>query len=196
VSYNATLAGQIIFTGYETNSAALSGGRGSLTKLQCTAVGDPVQITPLNITFSELADSNANVIPSTAVGNTFTISNVDLYVPSATVSAPGSATPGSTITVGATVNKSGSGSAAASTARIYIYGNLYGTGNKFLQIGDVAVAAFGSGSGSQAISASVTIPSWVVPGSHQIIVRADLNNDVPEWNESNNRGYKAITIVP
>ena len=118
----------------------------------------------------------------------------DLYVSS--VTAPGSASPGGTITVAATVNKSGSGSAAASTARIYIYGDLVGTGNRFKRLDDVAVSSFGAGSGSDAISASVTIPSWVVPGSHQIIVRADLNGDVSEWNESNNRRETAITIVP
>ena len=119
----------------------------------------------------------------------------DLYVSS--VTAPSSASPGSTITVAATVNKSGSGSAAASTARIYIYGNLLGTGNKFKKLGDVAVSSFGAGPGSDAVSApGLTIPSWVVPGSHQIIVRADLNNDVPEWNESNNRRSVPITIVP
>ncbi len=119
----------------------------------------------------------------------------DLYVSSAT--APSSASPGNTITVGGTINKSDGGSTAASTARIYIYGQLWGTAtNYFMQLGDVAVSGFGSGSGSAAISTSVTIPSWVVPGSHKIIVRADLNNDVPEWNETNNRRSTPITIVP
>ena len=119
----------------------------------------------------------------------------DLYV--STMSAPLSASPGNTIPVTATVNKSGSSPVVASTARIYIYGNLNGTGNKFKKLGDVAVSPFATGAQSQAISASVTIPSWVVPGSHQIIVRADLNDDVtPEWNESNNRRETPITIVP
>ena len=124
----------------------------------------------------------------------FAMERADLYV--STVSAPGSASPGSTITVGATVNKSGSGTAPTSTARIYLYGNLTGTGNKFMKLGDVSVSSFGAGSGSDAVSASVTIPSWVVPGSHSIIVRADLNDVVSEWNESNNRRTKPVTIVP
>ena len=59
------------------------------------------------------------------------------------------------------------------------------------------MSPFATGAQSKAISASVTIPSWVVPGSHQIIVRADLNDDVtPEWNEMNNRKSKPITILP
>jgi len=120
--------------------------------------------------------------------------NVDLYVTS--VSAQGSASPGDTITVGATVNKSGSGSAAASTARIYIYGNLKGTGNKFMKLGDVAVPVFGAGSKSYTFSSSVKIPPWLNLGSHSIVVIADVNNIVPEWNENNNRRSKPITIVP
>jgi len=127
---------------------------------------------------------------------TFTTADCqDLYVSSA--SAPGSASVGSIITVGATVNKSGTGSAAASTARVYLYGNLNGTGNKFLKLGDVAVSGFGAGSGSVAVSApGLTIPSWVVPGSDSIVVVSDINNTVSEWNESNNRRTIPITIVP
>ncbi len=73
VSYNATVPGQIILSGYETSSAALSNGSGPLAAIQCNAVGAPGSSTPLNFTFAKIVD-----VYGTEIGSAATAGSVSL----------------------------------------------------------------------------------------------------------------------
>ncbi len=119
--------------------------------------------------------------------------NVDLYVSSAT--APGSANAGNNISVSDTTNKSGSGVTGTSTTKFYLStDNKYSSGDTYL--GSRAVPGFGAGSGSSSGGTSVTIPLGTPSGSYYLIVRADANNNISEWNEGNNNRASYIQITP
>jgi subtilase family serine protease len=87
----------------------------------------------------------------------------------------------------------------ASTTKIYLsVDNKYSSGDT--ELGSRAVSAFGAGAGSSAGSTSVTIPNTLPAGcgdsNDYIIVRADADGAIAEWNEGNNKRATAITIGP
>jgi len=119
--------------------------------------------------------------------------NVDLYISS--LLAPVSANTGNTITVTDTTNKSGCAT-GASTTRVYLskYANGYGG----IEIGSGrAVPASTSNPGAQTNSGSTigTIPSGGCTGSCYIVVKADADGAITEWNEGNNKRATPITIT-
>ncbi len=118
----------------------------------------------------------------------------DLYVSS--VSAPVLANAGDAITVTDTTNKSGCAT-GASTTRVYL--SKYSSGYGGIEIGSGrTVPAFTSNPGAQTNSGSTigTIPSGGCTGSCYIVVKADADGAIAEWNEGNNKRATAITINP
>ncbi len=137
---------------------------------------------------TEWNEGNNNNAKSIAI----TGGQADLYVSS--VTAPVSANAGDTITVTDTTNKSGC-STGASTTRVYLskYANGYGG----IEIGSGrAVPAFGTGTGSSSGGTSGTIPYGGCTGSCYIVIKADADGTITEWNEGNNKRATAITIGP
>ena len=137
-------------------------------------------------TYTTTAEKNNSKSRSIKIG-------VDLIV--STLSAPSSASAGSTITITDTTKNSGYCTANASTTRFYL------STDSTLQPWDKpltpsrpvpSLAAGATSSGST----SVTIPPATPAGKYYIIAVADANGDVPETNEVNNNKYKSITINP
>ncbi len=147
------------------------------------------------------ADANGNVSEWNEGNNNRVISiaitrpdpSADLYV--SNVTAPVSANAGDTITVTDTTNKSGC-AAGASTTRVYL--SKYANGYAGIEIGSGrAVPAFTSNPGAQTNSGSTigTIPSGGCTGSCYIVVKADADGAITEWNEGNNKKATPITIT-
>ncbi|OHB71798.1 MAG: hypothetical protein A2W23_00025 [Planctomycetes bacterium RBG_16_43_13] len=126
-----------------------------------------------------------------SIAITNTGATVDLYI--ASVTTPGSANAGQTISISDTTNKSGACTTGASTTKVYLStDNKYSSGDTYL--GSRAVPGFGAGSGSSSGSTSVTIPVGTPAGSYYIIVKADADGAVAETNEGNNYKTSVLTI--
>ncbi len=139
---------------------------------------------------SEWNEGNNNRAVSIAI--TRPDPSADLYVSS--VTAPSSANAGDAITVTDTTNKSGCAT-GASTTRVYL--SKYANGYAGIEIGSGrAVPASTSNLGAQTNSGSIsgTIPSGGCTGSCYIVVKADADGAIGEWNEGNNKRATAITI--
>jgi len=123
--------------------------------------------------------------------------SVDLYV--SCVTAPGSANKGDTISVSDTTNKGGSCAIGASTTKIYLSCNGATVDGLDTVLGSRVVPAFGAGSQSSSSSTNVAIPSSLPAGcgdsNDYIIVRADADGTIGEWNEGNNKKATPITIT-
>src|SRR3989338_2582894 len=103
---------------------------------------------------------------------------------------------GKTTFSGSSLNKSGCAT-GASTTRVYL--SKYANGYAGIEIGSGrAVPASTSNPGAQTNSGSIigTIPSGGCTGSCYIVVKADADGAITEWNEGNNKKTKAITINP
>ncbi|MEK6527511.1 MAG: CARDB domain-containing protein, partial [Nitrospirota bacterium] len=119
--------------------------------------------------------------------------STDLYISS--MSAPGSATANTAISVSDTTNKSGASSIGGGTAtKIYLStDNKYSVSDTYL--GSRAVGAFGAGPGSSLGNTNVTIPKGVCDTTYYLIARADADKVVTEWNEGNNNRARAIALT-
>ncbi len=69
------IAGQIAVLGSDPSNNGIASGSGSLVVLVCSAIGTYGSSTPMNITFSELVDVNAQVIPGAATAGSVTINS-------------------------------------------------------------------------------------------------------------------------
>jgi len=114
----------------------------------------------------------------------------DLIVSALT--APTSATRGTTILIGDTTKNKGCGTAGASTTAIYLSTNTtIGTGDILLC--SRPVPALGTGATNPG-TCNWTIPSTLSPGTYYIIGNADDLKVVVESNELNNKKTKKIVI--
>lgn len=132
---------------------------------------------------AETNETNNNRNKSIAIGPDLTVSSI---------TAPSSATRGSTITVGDSTKNSGGSSAGASATKFYLStNNKYETGDVYL--GSRSIPSLASGATNSG-SISITIPSGISAGSYYIIAVADANKVVIEASETNNTKNRAITI--
>jgi len=116
----------------------------------------------------------------------------DLFVGS--LSAPGSAKAGSTISVTDSTQNGGPALTASSTTELYFSSNnTYDPGDALLA--SRMVPPLDPGEASSA-STSVTIPAATKAGTYYIIAVADAKNILTESNEGNNSKAKAIKIGP
>jgi subtilase family serine protease len=108
-------------------------------------------------------------------------------------SAPLSATAGGTVTVTDTVRNVGMDPAPATITRVYLSTNLT-LDAEDTPIGERPVPPLAPGA-SSAGSSTVTLPSGL-SGRYYLIAAADGAGTMPESSETNNTGWKAITINP
>ena len=172
----------------------------SLISESCTGSGclpQGCQITPGDDCNDNdpLVNTGATEIPNNGKDddcNPSTPDSADLYISS--VSAPGSANAGQTISVSDTTNKSGVSLVGATTTKIYLStDNKYSSGDT--ELGSRAVPAFGAGVQSSSGTTSVTIPSNACTQTYYLIAKADANGVVTEWNEGNNTRASSIAIT-
>jgi mannan endo-1,4-beta-mannosidase len=172
------------------SGAQSSSGAISVTIPTSTSAGSYYLIAKADAggVIAEWNEGNNNKAISIAI-----TSNVDLYI--STVTAPGSATAGQSISVTDTTNKSGTGTTGTSTTKIYLStDNTYSSGDTYR--GGRSVPAFGTGAQSSSGATNVTIPtSSVCTGTYYIIARADANGVIGEWNEGNNNKSASIAIT-
>ncbi|MDD1676058.1 MAG: hypothetical protein LUQ17_05155, partial [Methanomicrobiales archaeon] len=136
------------------------------------------------------ANENNNIGLDANPMNIIPLPASDLVVSS--ITAPGSATPGSAITINSTVLNLGN----ARTGSTYVY--LYLSQDAVITKSDLNLGKWYISSLSPGISASgrttVTIPAETVNGIYYVGAIADPQNFVVESNETNNTGSAEITI--
>ena len=108
------------------------------------------------------------------------------------LTAPASATAGTTISVTDTVKNAGGGSAGVSTTKFYLSNNFNFDASDQL-IGSRTVLALAP-NGTNAGTVSVTIPTGTAAGLYYIIAVADADDAVPETAETNNTKSLVIRI--
>ena len=159
---------------------------------------------PTNVTVPAFTPGTYYVVAvaddTLAVGETFEINNErsmlvhigpDLDVTS--VTAPSTAVAGASITINSTVKNLGAETAPASTTRFYLSANTaFDAGDTLL--GERAVPALAMNA-SNAGGVSVTLPPGFT-GRFYLLAVADGVFAIAESTESNNTGYKVITINP
>jgi hypothetical protein len=112
------------------------------------------------------------------------VTRPDLVV-TAVTNPPGTARPGGSFSVTATVKNQGLASAGSSTVRYYLsLDGVQGTGDKLLS-GSRSVASLAVGASSTG-TVTVTIPSSTVSGTYFLLACADDTKVVAESNEGNN----------
>jgi subtilase family serine protease len=131
----------------------------------------------------ETSESNNAYARSIQIGADLTISSL---------SAPGTAGAGQSISVTETTKNQGGGSADPSVTRFYLSTNTTLDASDIL-IGSRDVPALGAGTSSSA-STTVTIPPGTAAGLWYIVVKADADGVVPETSESNNTYARSIQI--
>jgi subtilase family serine protease len=108
------------------------------------------------------------------------------------LTAPASAAPGQTITVGDTTKNKGADAAGPTVTEFYISTNSVLDASDIL-IGSRSVAALAAGESSAGTTA-VTIPPGTAAGTRYIIAKADAGGTVEETWETNNTYSKSIKI--
>jgi len=109
------------------------------------------------------------------------------------VTAPASAGPGQTITVGDTTRNSGVVAAPASKTYFYLSSD-YSLDAADIYLGSRDVPALAAGA-SNTGTIPVTLPDTMAPGTWYIIVKADGPGAINEANETNNTYYKRFLVV-
>lgn len=117
----------------------------------------------------------------------------DLIVTALT--APTSASRGTTITINDTTKNNGCGLADASMTQFYLSKNTI-LDPTDIALGSRSVPSLGTGVSSGPLSTNVVIPLGIPTGSYYIIAVSDDSDVVEEANETNNIKRKAITITP
>jgi subtilase family serine protease len=111
-----------------------------------------------------------------------------------TLSVPGTAAAGATITVGDTTKNQGGGTADATTTRFYLsLDNTFDAGD--VPLGSRPVPALAPG-GTSGGSTPVTIPADTAVGAYYVIARADADGGVIETQEGNNASARQIQVGP
>jgi subtilase family serine protease len=139
------------------------------------------------------ADDNAQVVETFENNNvryTTILVGPDLVVSS--ITAPGSAAAGSTITLSDGVRNQGAGDAGPSVTHFYLSSNVLLDSNDILLSGARNVPVVAAGATSTG-TAEVTLPTGL-SGIYFIIAVSDAANAVAEASETNNNGFKGITI--
>jgi subtilase family serine protease len=114
----------------------------------------------------------------------------DLVVVS--LSAPGTVAPGASVVVTDTTANQGASTADASSTRYYLSTNFSYDVNDVL-VGARAVPALSAG-GSQAGSATISIPAGTATGTYYLLVRADGGDAVTEARETNNVKWVQLQV--
>ncbi|MEZ4888636.1 MAG: CARDB domain-containing protein [Chitinophagales bacterium] len=117
----------------------------------------------------------------------------DLSVQSPSAS-PTSIAKGSTLTASCTIKNNGTGATGQTTTLTYYLSSNSTYSSDDVELGTDDVSSLNAGATSSK-SKTLTIPSSATTGTKYIIFRADATNAVTESNESNNIGYKQITIT-
>jgi subtilase family serine protease/subtilisin family serine protease len=131
------------------------------------------------------ADGDGVVAEASEANNTRAVTvriGADLVISS--LSVPGGAGAGGTLTVTDTTRNQGGGTAGTSTTRFYLSTNVYWDAGD-TAVGSRVVPALGAGEASTA-STNVTIPGGTPAGSYYIIAKADADGAVTEADETNN----------
>ncbi len=140
---------------------------------------------------AESNESNNCIASATKVS--VTGASPDLTV--SAVTAPASAGPGQTITVGATTKNSGTVAAPASTTYFYLSANSSLDTAVDTYLGSRAVPALAAGATNTG-TISVTLPGSMATATWYIIAKADGPGAVPEASETNNTYYKSFLVGP
>jgi subtilase family serine protease len=139
------------------------------------------------------ADDAAQVVETYENNNvkyTTILVGPDLIISS--IAAPGSATPGATISVSDSVKNQGAGDAAPSVTRFYLSNNVLLDSSDTLLSGMRNVPAIAAGATSTGTT-DLTLPAGL-NGIYYIIAVTDAANGVAEATETNNSGFKPISI--
>ncbi|NYT07502.1 MAG: hypothetical protein GKC05_04515 [Methanomicrobiales archaeon] len=108
------------------------------------------------------------------------------------MTAPASASPGSRMTVSATVKNSGSTYASYSDTFLYLSDDqVPDPGDTFL--GKVYTPLLTAGS-SRTVSTTVTVPSDTRPGTYYLVAVADGARRIAEEDEQNNAGFRSLGV--
>jgi subtilase family serine protease len=136
----------------------------------------------------ETSETNNTINRFIAIGTVLP----DLTIPY--ISAPASATAGSSIDVTDVTRNIGAVTSGASTTRLYL------SADTVLNAGDIELAGRAVPSlvsfGFSNMVTQVTIPANTSSGTYYIIVVSDADGVIAETNEANNSNYKAIVINP
>jgi subtilase family serine protease len=136
-------------------------------------------------------DDNCN--GQTDEGGVCGSTGADLLV--STWTAPATAVPGSTINITDTTKNQGTGTASASTTKLYWSTNsTWDAGDTYLGARPLPALAAGT---TNSGSTTVTVPAGACSGTFYIIAKADADNVVAEGTkETNNTKYKSIKAGP
>ena len=135
-------------------------------------------------------DDNCN--GQTDEGGVCGSTGADLLV--STWTAPATAVPGSTINITDTTKNQGTGTASASTTKLYWSTNsTWDAGDTYLGARPLPALAAGT---TNSGSTTVTVPAGACSGTFYIIAKADADNVVAETKETNNTKYKSIKTGP
>ncbi|WP_164891191.1 CARDB domain-containing protein [Botryobacter ruber] len=181
-------------TGGILNASGLSGSfsyrNGTVTIPSNTAVGAYFILFVadyLNVVAEGNENNNVSSVSITVVPQSVDFTVTNLNTSATTVS------PGVLINVDAYVVNQGNIASSFSNMGYYL------SANTTLDASDVFIGSSSGnsiGAGSyRYFSSSVSIPANTVPGSYYLIFAADYLNQVAESNETNNTGYRAITVV-
>jgi subtilase family serine protease len=166
-------------------SRAVPGLAAGATSSGSTVLGIPAGTATGTYVVAETQEGNNTSARQVQIGP-------DLLIPTLTV--PGTAAAGATITVSDTTKNQGGGAASASTTRFYL-----STDSTFdpadLPLASRAVAGLAAGATSSGTT-GVTIPADTAVGTYYIVVRADADDTVTETVEGNNTVARSIQIGP
>ncbi len=141
---------------------------------------------------SQITESNENNNTSFAFITITDPTPPDLQVSNLSPN-PTSVQKGGTFTLNYTFSNPG-GAAGAFDVRFYLSANSSYDAND-TQLDIFSVSSYAGGGNTQNLSRSLTIPSTANAGGNYILVVADLNDQIAESNESNNRSFVFITVT-
>jgi subtilase family serine protease len=182
LSTNSTIEPSDVFLGSRMVSALVPGGSEQAT----SSLVIPESTIPGSYHIIAAADWSGQVEETNNTNNTRTSATVrvgpDLLVSS--VSVPSTAAAGAVVNVADTTKNQGAGEAPPTVTAFYLSSNsTWDASDAYL--GQRAVPAL-SGGGTDSASTAVTIPGSTAAGSYYILARADTNDAVIEWAETNN----------
>jgi len=170
--------------------AALAGGATSsasagVTIPEGTATGSWFVVAKADATDTvlEIVETNNSASRSIQIGPDLTVTSL---------SAPGTAGPGGTITIADTTGNLSTGSAPATLTHYFLSANTTLDASDLL-LGSRAVSALAPGASSSG-SAAVTLPSGTAIGVWYLIAKADGTDSLLESSETNNTASRSIQI--
>jgi subtilase family serine protease len=190
LSTNFTLDGSDVAIGSRAVPTLVAGASNSASTTLAIPAGTAVGAYNL----IARADADEAVI-ETQEGNNTKVASLqigpDLVV--LTVTPPGVAAAGSTMSVSVTTRNQGGGPAGSSNTRFYLSTNFVLDAADVLLSGEGAAPALAAGA-SHTGTASVTIPSSTSTGAYYLIARADGGDAVTETQEGNNTRFAYLQV--